>query len=123
MAKKFSLILVTTMILAACQSTPEIEEEEVNIDINPVVTCTPIDMLEKVDVPAETKMVTTIVLIDNPPYDPIERREEQERVVREAYTMYVDAEGQPVSDICELQESSEETVDDTDMTGNTDTEG
>ena len=83
----------------------------------------PIDMLEKVDVPAETKMVTTIVLIDNPPYDPIERREEQERVVREAYTMYVDAEGQPVSDICELQESSEETVDDTDMTGSTDTEG
>jgi len=57
-------------------------------------------MLTKVDIPAVTKTVTAIVLIDNPPYEPIEREEQREVVVEPARTAYVNPDGVEVENIC-----------------------
>jgi len=107
MTKKLLLILGTAILVSACQTTPEPETESVVVDPEPIETCTPISKLEKVTVPAKTETFTTIVLIDNPPYEPIERREQQERVIEEAYVIYVDSEGKEVLDICEQELDAE----------------
>ncbi|NNE57149.1 MAG: hypothetical protein HKN36_03490 [Hellea sp.] len=110
--KKF-LILGLAGTLAACRTTPEPEAPSVEVETQPVQTCTPISALEKVEVPAETETFTTIVLIDNPPYDPIERREQQVRVVKEAYFIYIDSEGKEVIDICGEAAADETMIEET----------
>lgn len=111
MTYKHTLIIGAAILIAGCQTTPEPEPEEIIVDPVSIQTCTPISKLTKVDVPAETQTYTAIVMIDNPPYAPIERREEQVRVIKEAQVIYVDSEGKEVLDICneEVQPATEET--------------
>jgi len=98
---KSILILVMALTLAGCKSTPDpVEEPVVDINLGPVQTCVPIEVLTKVDVPEVTETYYTIVLIDNPPYEPIERKEEVTHIVEPARIAYVDGEGQEVVDIC-----------------------
>jgi len=111
MSHKHLVILGAAIALSACRTTPEPEAPPVVIDPGPVQTCTPISALEKVVIPEETETYTAITMIENPPYDPIERKETLTRVVKEAQIIYVDSEGREVIDICD-----EETVT-TDSTG------
>ncbi len=102
MKMKFLLILASGLVLSACQTTPdEPVIEEVEVEIEQKQTCVPLELLTKVDIPAVKEKRMTIVLIDNPPFDPIEQAEEREIVVEEARTIYVDSEGQEVIDICD----------------------
>jgi len=101
MIKHFAIAGLGVLALTGCKSTPEpIEEPEIVINFDPIRNCYPIEMLTKVDVPAVTKTVTAIVLIDNPPYEPIEREELREVVMEPARTAYVNPEGVEVENIC-----------------------
>ncbi len=100
MYKNTPLILGALIALSACKTTPEPEAETVEIQIDPVLTCTPISMLQKVVIPEETETYTAITMIDNPPYEPIERKETITRVVKEAQIIYVDSNGREVLDVC-----------------------
>ncbi len=90
-------------LLTACATTPEPEPEPVVIAPVPVKSCTPISNLERIVIPAETEKFYAITEIENEPYDPIVRREERVRVVKEEQVLYVDKEGREVTDICEEQ--------------------
>ncbi len=108
MIKQFAIAGLTVLTLAGCKSTPEpIEEPVIVIQFDPIRNCYPIEMLTKVDIPAVTKNVTSIVLIDNPPYEPIEREEVREIVVEPARTAYVNPEGVEVENICPEEPVSE----------------
>jgi len=102
MIRKIALALTAVSLLAGCKSTPEPIEEPpvIEIKFDPIRNCYPIEMLTKVDIPAVTKTVTAIVLIDNPPYEPIEREEQREVVVEPARTAYVNPDGVEVENIC-----------------------
>jgi len=103
MSKKYLVILGAALALGACKTIPEPEPEPEVIEIvtEPVRTCTPISAVEKVIIPAETETITAITMVDNPPYDPIERREEITREIKPAETIYVDSEGREVLDVCQ----------------------
>lgn len=98
--------LFTAAMLTACASTPDPlpEPEPVVEQPEPVAVKTCIDLadLRRVVVPAETKKVIAITEIANPPYEPIQRREEQTRIVKPEYVYYVDDEtGATVTESCE----------------------
>ncbi len=104
MKNKVLLIsLMGAFTLTACATAPEPEVETVIIPPVPVQTCTPISKLEKVVIPAETETYYAITEIENPPYEPITRTQEMTRVVKEAETIYVNKDGEQVTDICEEQ--------------------
>ena len=87
--------------LAACQTVPDVPPP-VEVEVpEQVQTCAPISSLQRVVIPAETKVFYAITMIDNPPYDPIERKEKQTRIVKPAEIVYVDTDGKQVLDICE----------------------
>ena len=91
--------------LAACKTTPEpeiIEEPVAVIVPEPISTCTPISALERVVIPAETKIFYATTEIANPPYEPIKRTEKIEREIKPAEIIYVDSEGRQVLDLCDL---------------------
>ena len=92
-----------SVILPACATAPEPlpEPKPVVIQPEPVKTCVSIADLRRVVVPDVTKKVIAITEIENPPYEPIQRREEQTRVVTPGYTYYVDDTGAEVTDFCE----------------------
>lgn len=83
--------------LAACR-TMEPEPEPVFIPPPEVRTCFPREELVAEQVPAETKTYTAITMVDNPPYEPIERKETVTREVRPAYTRYRTETGEIVAD-------------------------
>ena len=97
--------LGTLLILTACASTPEPVSSPVVINTEPLRTCYPISELKRVVIPAETKTYTVVSLIENPPYDPIEREEQFTRVVQEEQVYYVDDTGAQVTDICDEADS------------------
>ena len=66
-----------------------------------VQTCTPYSAAQRVVIPAETKTVIAITEIENPPYEPIQRKETQTRVVKPEQVIYVDGEGKEITDLCE----------------------
>lgn len=102
MKTKYLLILGTALILSACKTTPEpVEAPVIEVELEPIQTCVPLELLTKTVIPAVTETRMTIVLVDNPPYEPNERREERTVVMEEARVAYIDAEGQEVIDICE----------------------
>jgi len=68
----------------------------------PISTCTPISALERVVIPAETKIFYATTEIANPPYEPIKRTEKIEREIKPAEIIYVDSEGRQVLDLCDL---------------------
>jgi len=100
MLNKIHLILGAAIVLTACKTTDVPEAQPIEIEVEPVRTCTPISAVQKVVIPAETETFIAITQIDNPPYEPIERRETQVRVIKEAQVTYVDSEGKEVLDVC-----------------------
>ena len=102
--KKSNLILLAgaVLLIPACASMPEPEPQApVVVETKPVRTCIELAELRQVVIPEQTKKVIAITEIDNPPYEPIQRREEQTRVVSPEYVYYVDETGREVKNICE----------------------
>lgn len=87
--------------LSACNTVPDPIPEPVVVEVEPIQTCAPVSSLQRVVIPAETKVMYAITMIDNPPYEPIERKEKQTRIVKPAEILYVDTDGKQVLDICE----------------------
>ncbi len=110
MPSKYIMILGAALVLTACKTTPEPEPPIVVEVPEPIQTCMPISALEKVIIPEETETYIAITSIENPPYDPIERKETLTRVVKEAQVTYVDSEGREVIDICSEDPATEEIV-------------
>lgn len=104
---KFILGAAMAASLAACASTPEPEAKPVVIDTPPVQTCLSVASLTRIDVPPVTKKFTAITEIDNPPYEPIQRKEEITRTITPGYSYYVDDTGAQVTDICDAPETPE----------------
>jgi len=98
---RLSLLITLPVLVAACKTTDtQLPEPVVIAPPAAVLDCVPISTLIRVEIPAETKTITAVTQIDNPPYEPIERREQQTRVVKEAYTIYVDGEGKIIDNTC-----------------------
>jgi len=101
--KTFTLMLtsiVTAATLTACETTPE-PIDVVQIEPPVLKTCTEISALTRVVIPQETETFYAITEIENPPYEPIQRKEKQVRVVKEAQTIFVDSNNRQVTDICD----------------------
>lgn len=96
------LSLSVLAALAACNTVPDPIPEPVVVEVpEPVQTCAPVSSLQRVVIPAETKIMYAITMIDNPPYEPIERKQKQIRIVKPAEILYVDTNGRQAIDICE----------------------
>ena len=89
--------------LAACKTAPEpIPEPVVVIPPEPIQTCAPVSALQKVTIPAETKVQYYSTGIDNGEYEDIESaRLKRTIIIKPAQVFYVDSEGREVIDICE----------------------
>lgn len=99
-------------LLGACQTIPEEPPAEpVNVVTGPVETCVQLSSLRRLVIPAVTKTVIAITEIENPPYEPIQRREEQTRVVTPEQVIYVDDNNREVTDICTNDPVTPETMD------------
>ena len=89
--------------LAACSTVPEpLPEPVIVVPPEPVRTCAPVSTLQKVTVPAETKVQYYSTGIDNGEYGDIESaRLKRTIVVKPAQVFYVNSEGREILDICE----------------------
>lgn len=92
--KTLALATTAIAILSGCLVVPEPVEEPVVeapvvVEAPEVPLCYEVSALQIVEVPAETRTVVGISLIENPPYDPIEQRTEQEIVMKQAEIFYV----------------------------------
>jgi len=85
-SQKLIPLIFIGLILTACKTTPEppVIEEKVVIASPVIKTCTEISALTRVTIPEETKTFWAITEIENPPYEPIQRKEKQVRVIKEA---------------------------------------
>lgn len=99
-------------LLGACETIPEEAPpaEPVTIVTGPVETCVQLSSLRRLVIPAVTKTVIAITEIENPPYEPIQRREEQTRVVTPEQVIYVDSNNREVTDICSNDPVTPETM-------------
>jgi len=97
----FAITFPLLILLSACATTQEPAPEVIVIPPEPISTCAPVSALQQVIIPAETKVQWAITQIERPPYDPIESRVKQTKVVKPAEIIYVDSEGKQVLDICE----------------------
>jgi hypothetical protein len=91
MRRILSLAFVSTAALTGCMIVPEqpvVEEPVVVVTPPPPPTCYEVAALTRVEVPAETRTVTSITSIDNSPYEPIETRTTQEIIVKQAEVFY-----------------------------------
>lgn len=95
------MALFVPLALSACATAPEPLPETIVITPEIVKTCAPVSALQRVVIPAETKVQYAITMIDNPPYDPIESKTKQTRIVKPAEIIYIDTNGRQVIDICE----------------------
>ena len=99
---RHAALLATAALLAACNTVPDAPEAPpVDIVMDPIDTCVPMSALTRVVIPAKTQVYYAITMIDNPPYEPIERKERQERIVEPERVIFVNSEGREVTDICE----------------------
>ena len=100
---RITFILSAAMLtgLAACSTVPEPEPEPVIVTPpQPVLTCAPISSLQKVTVPAETKVQYYSTGIDNGEYGDIESaRLKRTIVIKPAQVFYVNSEGREVLDL------------------------
>ncbi len=94
-------VLTLPILVTACATAPKPLPQTTVITPEIVKTCAPVSALQRVVIPAETKIQYAITMIDNPPYDPIESKVKQTRVVKPAQIIYVDTNGKEVLDICE----------------------
>lgn len=97
-----ALAVLCPVALSAC-ATSQPEPEAVYIPPPQIKTCFERGELTAVTVPAETRTLTAITMVDNPPYAPIEREETIVQEIAPAYTEYRDAAGNTVGDemICD----------------------
>ena len=83
---------VTSATLSACAVVP-LEEPTppppVVVQAPPPPSCYEVTALQRIEIPAETKTVVGIGLIENPPYEPIEQRTETTIVTKQAEVHYV----------------------------------
>lgn len=88
--------------LSACTTVPEPEPEVIVIPPEPIQTCAAVSTLQKVTIPAETKVQYYSTGIDNGEYDDIESPQlSRTIVIKPAQVFYVDSENKEVLDICE----------------------
>ena len=81
-----------TVTLSACATAPKVQEPVIQapvVIVPPTPICYEVSALERREIPAETRTVVGISLIENPPYDPIEQRTEQKIVMKQAQVYYV----------------------------------
>jgi len=89
--KLLSSAVLASSVLSACAVVPEpIEEPVVDVVVvaPPPPACYEVAALTRVEIPAETRVVVGITLIDNSPYAPIEQRTEQKIVTKQAEVYY-----------------------------------
>lgn len=103
MTKTYLFLAATAAALSftACATPPPPVQMPVVVETPPVRTCIELADLRRVVIPAKTKTVIAITEIDNPPYEPIQRKEEQTRIISPEYVYYVDETGREVKNICE----------------------
>ena len=91
--KGLSALTLMAVTVSACAVVPIVEEpviqEPVVVEVPPAPVCYEVNALQRVEIPAETKIVVGVSLIENPPYEPIEQRVEQKIVVKQAEVFYV----------------------------------
>ena len=103
-----SLALTAGILLTACASMPveevltEAEPEPVSVVLDDRDTCTPMSALTRVVIPEKTETYIAITEIDNPPYEPIQSRQEMTRVVQAEQVLFVDSENREVTNICDM---------------------
>ena len=90
-----ALALLPTMLAGCATSQPE--PEAIYIPPPEIRTCFAREELQLVEIPAETRTVVATTMIDNPPYEPIESKQEIVQEVRPAYTEYQDSSGNTVT--------------------------
>jgi len=102
---KLTPILAITLLgsMAACSTVPEPLPEPVIVEVPaPVLTCAPVSTLQKVTIPAETKVQYYSTGIDNGEYEDIQSAQlKRTIVIKPAQVFYVNSEGREVLDICE----------------------
>jgi len=90
--KLLTLAVFSSSALSGCLLVPKPVEEPVAppivIEVPPVPTCFEVSALQRVEIPAETRVVVGISVIENPPYAPIEQRTEQEIITKQAEVYY-----------------------------------
>lgn len=89
--KLLSSAVFAASVISGCAVVPEpVEEPVVDVVVvaPPPPLCYEVAALQRVEIPAETRTVVGITLIDNAPYPPIEQRTEQEIVTKQAEVYY-----------------------------------
>lgn len=91
--KGLNVVALATVTLSACAVVPEPQEPVIEapviVEVPAAPVCYEVTALQRVEIPAETRTVVGISLIENPPYDPIEQRTEQKIVMKQAEVFYV----------------------------------
>ena len=91
--KRLSAVIFMGAALSACAVVPVVEEPVIQppvvVEVPAAPLCYEVTALQRVEIPAETKTVVGISLIENPPYEPIEQRTEQKIVIKQAEVFYV----------------------------------
>lgn len=92
--KTTAAITFAAAALSACAVIPVAEEPVMEAPVvvvapPPPPSCYEVSALQRVEIPAETKTVTAVSLIENPPYEPIEQSTSQEIVTKQAEVFYV----------------------------------
>jgi len=90
--KLLTAAVFSSIALSGCAVVPEPVEEPVAqapvVIVPPAPTCFEVAALQRVEIPAETRTVVGISLIENPPYEPIEQRTEQQIITKQAEVYY-----------------------------------
>ena len=99
--RRHTLALLCLIPLAACNTVPDAPAQTVEVDVPELRTCVPMSALTRVTIPAKTQTYFAITEIENPPYEPIQSRQEMTRVIEEARTIFQDSEGREITDVCD----------------------
>lgn len=80
-----------SVALSGCLVVPEepVVQAPIVVAPPPLPACFEVSQLKRVEIPAETRTVTAISVIENPPYRPIEQRTEQKIITKPAEVFYV----------------------------------
>ena len=91
--KGLTALALATVTLSACAVIPEpvepVVQAPVIVEVPSAPLCYEVTALQRVEIPAETRTVVGISLIENPPYEPIEQRTSQKIVMKQAEVFYV----------------------------------
>ena len=87
-----SSALLTGSFISGCAVVPKepvVEVQEPIVIAPPKPLCFELADLQRVEIPAETKVVHGITIIENPPYEPLEQRTAQRIITKQAEVYYV----------------------------------